>query len=148
MLEQLLPLFYENKVIPPLQSAYRKYHSTESALCKIYNDLVLNVCEGRSSILVLLDLSAAFDTIDHEILLEDIAAFGVRDAALSLLESYLSDRFQRVIVNGTVSEQCPLRFGVQKGSVLGPLLFVIYVSGLSSLLSAPGVAYHFYADDT
>ena len=148
MLEQLLPLFYENNVIPSLQSAYRKHHSTESALCKIYNDLVLNVCEGRSSVLVLLDLSAAFDTIDHKILLEDASRFGVRDSALSLLESYLSDRFQRVVADGAISGQIPLRFGVPQGSVLGPLLFVIYVSSLSSLLSAHGVVYHFYADDT
>ena len=148
MLEQLLPLFHENKVIPPLQSSYRKYHSTESALCKIYNDLVMNVCEGKSSVLVLLDLSAAFDTIDHEILLKDISEYGVRDSALLLLESYLSDRFQWVAADGAVSGQIPLRFGVPQGSVLGPLLFVIYVSGLSSLMSAHGVAYHFYADDT
>ena len=141
-------LFHENKAIPPLQSSYRKYHSTESALCKIYNDLVMNVCEGKSSVLVLLDLSAAFDTIDHEILLKDISEYGVRDSALLLLESYLSDRFQRVAADGAVSGQIPLRFGVPQGSVLGPLLFVIYVSGLSSLMSAHGVAYHFYADDT
>ena len=83
MLEERLPLFLDNKAIPPLQSSYRMYHSTESALCKIYNNLVLNVCKRKSSVLILLDLLAAIDTNDHEILLEDISRFGVHDSALS-----------------------------------------------------------------
>ena len=89
-----------------MQSSYRKYHSIESALCKIYNDLVLNVCEGKPSVLVLLDFLAAFDTIDHKILLVDISIY-VLDSTLSLLESCLSDRFQRVVVDGAVSGQNP-----------------------------------------
>ena len=62
MLDQLLPFLEENKIIPKNQSAYRQFHSTETALCKIHNDLVTNACSGKASLLVLLDLSAAFDT--------------------------------------------------------------------------------------
>ena len=96
ILDQLLPLFEGNGVIPSLQSAYRKCHSTETALCRIHNDLVVNMCAGKLSLLVLLDLSAAFDTIDHQMLLEDLWSFGDRDSALSLLKSYLSNRYHEL----------------------------------------------------
>ena len=148
ILAQLLPLLEENKVIPTLQSAYRGCHSTETALCKIHNDLVVNTCDGKSSVLVLLDLSAAFDTIDHQMLLDDLWSYGVRDSALSLLKSYLTDRSQTVVVGGSMSAQAALRFGVPQGSVLGPVLFSVYIGGLVALLEAHGVKYHFYADDT
>jgi len=148
ILDQLLPFLEQNNVIPHLQSAYRRFHSTETGLCKIYNDLVLNTCSGHSSLLVLLDLSAAFDTVDHELLLNDLLDFGVQGDALSLLRSYLTDRDQCVSINKTMSEPWPLRFGVPQGSVLGPILFVIYTSGLASLLELYGVSYHFYADDS
>ena len=148
ILAQLLPLLEENKVIPTMQSAYRGCHSTETALCKIHNDLVVNTCNGKSSVLVLLDLSAAFDTIDHQMLLDDLWTYGVRNSALSLLESYLTDRSQTVVVGGSMSAQVTLRFGVPQGSVLGPVLFSVYIGGLVALLEAHGVKYHFYADDT
>ena len=70
MLDQLVPFLEEVGVVPRYQSAYRKLHSTETALCKIHGDLVSNTCHGKASILVLLDLSAAFDTVDHQLLLE------------------------------------------------------------------------------
>ena len=148
LLAQLLPLFKENKVIPTMQSAYRGCHSTETALCKIHDDLVVNTCDGKSSVLVLLDLSAAFDTIDHQMLLDDLWIYGVRDSALSLLKSYLTDRSQTIVVGGSKSAQAALRFGVPQGSVLGPVLFSVYIGGLVQLLEAHGVNYHFYADDT
>jgi len=148
MLDQLLSLFNENRVIPLVQSAYRKSHSTETALCRIYNDLVATRCTGNSSLLILLDLSAAFDTVDHRILLQDFWDYGVRDSALSLVKSYLSDRFQRVVVGTAISEPTRLQFGVPQGSVLGPVLFAAYSSSLVSLLRAHSVDHHFYADDT
>ena len=148
MLDQLLSLFNENRVIPLVQSAYRKCHSTETALCRIYNDLVATTCTGNSSLLILLDLSAAFDTVDHRILLQDFWDYGVQDSALSLVKSYLSDRFQRVVVGTAISEPTWLQFGVPQGSVLGPVLFAAYSSSLVSLLRAHSVDHHFYADDT
>ena len=147
-LDQLVSFIDTNNIVPSLQSAYRKHHSVESALCRIHNDLVLSVCEGKPCLLVLLDLSAAFDTIDHELLLEDMYAVGVREDAQAFLKSYLLGRFQKVNIDGAMSDAVPLQYGVPQGSLLGPVLFTIYTSSLASLLVAHGVKYHFYADDT
>ena len=148
ILAQLLPLLQRNEIIPMFQSAYRQNHSTETALIRIHNDLVENTCAGAFSVLILLDLSAAFDTVDHDLLVNDLYNSGLRDSALALIKSYLGDRFQSVLVDQAVSDPAPLRCGVPQGSVMGPILFSVYTSGLSLLLQAHGVAYHFYADDT
>ena len=148
MLDQLLPFLEENKIIPKNQSAYRQFHSTETALCKIHNDLVTNACSGKASLLVLLDLSAAFDTVDHDVLLADLFSCGIREDAHSLLKSYLTNRCQRTSVGASLSEPVHLQFGVPQGSVLAPILFTLYTSSLATLLEAHNVAYHFYADDT
>ena len=149
MLDQLLPFLEENKIIPKSQSTYRQFHSTETALCKIHNDLVTNACSGKASLLVLLDLSAAFHTVDHDVLLADLFSCGIREDAHSLLEkSYLTNRFQHTSVGASLSEPVHLQFGIPQGSVLGPILFTLYKSSLATLLEAHNVAYHFYADDT
>ena len=96
----------------------------------------------------MLDLSAAFDTVDHRMLLHDLSEYGILDSALALLDSYLSGRLQRVVVRGASSEPSPLQFGVPQGSVLGPILFSVYTCGLAALLDAHNVEYHFYADDS
>ena len=143
MLDQLLPFLEENRIIPKTQSAYRQFHSTETALCKIHNDLVTNACSGKVSLLVLLDLSAAFD-----VLLADLFSCGIREDAHSLFKSYLTNRFQCTSVGASLSEPVHLQFGVPQGSVLGPILFTLYTSSLATLLEAHNVAYHIYADDT
>ena len=133
----------------PFQSAYRKFHSTETALLCIYNDLLLAINKQRVSALILLDLSAAFDTIDHSILLTRLANnFGLTDTALSLLSSYLHNRAQSVSISSHISQPSLLLTGVPQGSVLGPLLFCLYTTPLSYIFSDSSVAYHFYADDT
>ena len=148
MLEQLIPFLEEAGVIPHCQSAYRRFHSTETALCKIYNDLVHTIFLGRASLLVLLDVSAAFDTVDHQLLLNDFCNSGVRDVALDLLKSYISEREQRVVVGETQSEPTFLHCGVPQWAVLGSLLFTVYTSSFVNVLVAHGVDYHFYADDS
>lgn len=148
ILDQLEPHLVKNLIIPQFQSAYRKQHSTETALCRVQNDLVRNVCSGSSSILLLLDLSAAFDTVDHSLLLRDLAGYGIGGPVLSLIGGYLVERSQRVIINNTLSDTKILKHGVPQGSVLGPILFLIYTASLASILHAHGVAFHFYADDT
>ena len=148
ILDQLLPYLERNEIISKYQSAYRKLHSTETALCKIQDDIVTNSCTGRATFLILLDLSAAFDTIDHNLLLNDLHSFGVGGRALLLMESYLRGRIQRVVVGESKSEPEPLLFGVPQGSVLGPVLFILYTSSLAILLEAHGVRFHLYADDT
>ena len=102
----------EAGVIPHCQSAYRWFHSKETALCKIYNDLVHIISLGRASLLVLLDLFAAFDTVDHQLLLNDFYNSSVRDDALNLLKSYNSEREQRVVVGEAQSEPTFLHCGV------------------------------------
>ena len=114
-----------NNLFPSLQSSYRKFHSTESALFKVKNDILLNMNRQHVTLLVPLDLSAAFDTIDHGISLERLRSeFGVRDTALSWFASYLSGRTQQVSIDGTLSTKFDyLECGVPQGSCLGPLLF-------------------------
>ena len=146
---RFLRYIFENNLQEILQSSYTKFHSTETALLKVQND-VLEAIDGKKCILlVLLDLSAAFDTIDHQILLTRLSErFGVKGTALKWFKSYLSDRYQSVVINGIESDSQKLNFGVPQGSVLGPILFILYTSPLGELLRECGVSYHFYADDT
>ena len=138
----------EEDKVTRYQSAYRKLHSTETALCKIDDDMVSNTCHGKASFLVLLDLSAAFDTVNHQLLLSDCFDCGVEGTALSSLESYLENRKQCVAIGESRSEPTTLQYGVPQGSVLGPVLFTVYTGTLAFLLEAHGVSYHFFADDT
>ena len=131
------------------QSAYRKFHSTETALLRIQNDVSLAMNKQRVTALVLLDLSAAFDTINHDILLNRLnSCFGIAGSAFSLLSYFLSNRSQPVIVDQEISSSQQLLRGVPQGSVLGPLLFSLYTTPLSHLLADSSIHFHLYADDT
>src|SRR4029077_11756432 len=135
--------------IAAFQSAYRPSHSTETALLRIQNDLLLVINEHRVSALILLDLSAAFDTIDHKILLKRLSSFyGISGSALDLLSSYLSNRTQSVSINSCSTSPSPVPTGVPQRLVLGPLLFTLYTSPISQLFKNSSVNYHLYADDT
>lgn len=115
-----------NAIFPTLQSSYRQFHSTETALIKVMNDTLLKMNSQHVTMLILLDLSAAFDTVDHRILLERLSdEVGIRGTALNWFRSYLSDRSQRVSVHGVLSRPFDLNCGVPQGSCLGPLLFII-----------------------
>ena len=133
-----------------LQSAYRKFHSSETALLYVQNDILASLDAGHSTALLLLDLSAAFDTIDHSILIHRLQHwFGISSIALNLLSSFLSDRFQTVITPTSKSNPVLLEYGVPQGSVLGPLLYSLYTTPLHSIISKyPGLRCHFYTDDT
>ena len=117
------------------QSAYKSGHSTETALLSIKNDIHLSLSRGEATALVLLDLSAAFDTIDHSTFLSCLLDwFGVGGSALEWCFSYLTECFQSVEIGSTLSDLQKLLFCVPQGSVLGPLLFSLYTSPLSSLI--------------
>jgi hypothetical protein len=132
-----------------LQSAYRQGHSTETALLKIQND-VAQALDGKSMVvLVMLDLSAAFDVIDHPILLERLQySFGVTSDALGWIQSYLSDRRQRVTAGTGCSQDQLMECGVPQGSVLGPKAYSMYTKPVGHIIRRHGLAYHCYADDT
>ena len=134
---------------PPLQCAYRKCHCTETALLKVQNDILMNMNRQHVTLLVLLDLSGAFDTMDHKILLHRLqSSFGITGMALKWFKSYLSDRSQRVFLDGCLSESYKLPHGVPQGSCLGPLLFTIYSSKLFEVIKDHLPVAHAYADDT
>ena len=130
-------------------SAYRKYHGTKTAVLSVLEGLLTNSDQKLVSILALLDLSAAFDALDHAILLRPLeSTFGISEVALSWFESYLSDRTQSVVVDGLMSTPIPLVFGVPQGSVLGPVLFTLYSQPLSDVIACHSCDCHKYADDT
>jgi hypothetical protein len=138
-----------NNLLNSFQSAYTKHHSTESTLLAVHDHLIKAMSQQKITALCLLDLSAAFDTIDHSILLHRHSSwFGFNGKVLSWLNSYLSSRSFIIDINSSFSDQFPLHQGVPQGSVLGPLLFILYTSPLSTLISDSSVSHHLYADDT
>ena len=137
-----------NKLDDPKQSAYKKYHSTETLLAKIQNDLILNMKKGEVNLLILLDLSAAFDTIDHNILLNRLEhSYGLNGKSLEWFHSYISNRTQSVVINDVESDKMSLQYGVPQGSKLGPILFNSYIAPLSKIATANGIHDQKYADD-
>ena len=138
-----------NNLANPLQSAYRKFHSTETALLKMQNDISLNMDSGAVTALTLLDLSAAFDTIDHVTLINCLSSwYGISGSALKWCSSYLTDRSQKVKIQNCFSDSVATPYGVPQGSVLGPLLFTLYTTPLSQIIEKHDVNHHLYADDT
>ncbi len=140
LLERIVALHLFNHLtviilFDPLQSGFRKFQSTETALVKVANDLLMASDSGATSVLMLLDLRSVFDTVDHSLLLTPLErVFGVSGTALKWLRSYFIDRSQCVSMGGYRSVISSVSTGVPQGSVLGPLLFNIYLSHLGRLL--------------
>ena len=146
---QLNDHLLENNLMEEFQSAYRKGHSTETALLRVQSDILCAVDQGKAAYLILLDLSAAFDTIDHDILLGYMEThLGICGTVLNWFQSYLCNRMQSVVIDGVASQPSALRYGVPQGSVLGPVLFCIYMLPLSQIIKAHNMSLHIYADDT
>ena len=132
----------------PHQSAYCKHHSTETALLyiHIHDHLINAIGSQKLSCLCLFDLSAAFDTIDHKILITRLSSwFGIRGSVLNWFKSYLTSRSFRVKCDKDFSTEHISSCGVPQGSVLGPLLFVMYTTPLSTLISSLSLNHHLYA---
>ena len=131
-----------------MQSAFGKHHSTETLLIKLFNDIGSTLDAGRNALLTLLDLSSAFDTLDHEILFESLhSRFGLTGNVLSWIKSYLFHRSEAVSINGILSNLQPVKTGVPQGSILGPILFNLYISPIEDIVHAHALSTLLYADD-
>ena len=123
-----------SNLLPTHQSAYRRHHSTETAVTKVYSNILGAADDGELSLLILLDLSAAFDLVDHSILLKRLKRIYSFDGlTLERFNNYLSDRFFNIRCSGTKSDYFDSSVGVSQGSVLGPLLFSLYTRDLKRI---------------
>ena len=143
----------ENHLLESNQSAYHANHSTETVILKVKADILHAMDKQEVSCLVLLDLSAAFDSTDHLILLKHLENhFGIIGVALKWIKSYLTGRTQMVVIgdknsDGAWSDPVDLDFGVPQGSVLGLVLFTMYTSPLGSICRSNSVEFQLFADD-
>jgi len=143
---QLLDYFQENNYINPDQSAYRKFHNTQTALHRVTDDWIDNICSNVYTGVCSLDIKKCFDTIDHDILSRKLEFYGVRGNELQWFLSYLRNRSQVVRCSAEESRKNHVNIGVPQGSILGPLLFLIFVNDISQHVHL-GTA-NLYADDT
>ena len=149
MNNQILDHFSSNNLLSAFQSAYRRGHGVESTITHVYSSILKQLDKGHHVFLILLDLSAAFDTISHsQLLLKLQSNFNITGPALKLIQSYLTGRTTKVRIHSSLSSSMPCGVGVPQGSVLGPVLFNCVMRELPSLLEAEGVDCHLYADDT
>ena len=148
VLIQILSHLKTNNLFEKFQSAYRQHHSTETALLKTMNDLLTFVDKNSVCILSLLDASAAFDCVNHHVLLDRLEkTYGISGSALMWMESYLTERQMKVCIRGSYSMSVTLKYGVPQGSCLGPILYTLYTQPLFDLINDCGLYYHAYADD-
>jgi len=136
--------------MPRSQSAYRQFHSTETAVTKMYNNMLLAADSGQVTALCLLYLTAAFDTVDHDLLILRLERqFGIHGVALEWLRSYLQGRsFHVSYGGGSTSAMVHTVCSVPQGSVLGPRLFILYKADLAEVVKKYYVSIHAFADDT
>jgi len=138
-----------NALYCPVQSGYRPHHSCETLLVRMTDDINKQIQAGNIVIVVLLDLSAAFDTIDHGILLRKLLKdYGVGGNALRWIKSYLESRSFCVKIEDTISSLLELLWGVPQGSLLGPILFILYIKALQKIAAKYGLDIQLYADDS
>ena len=145
---RLIDHLTQNRLLNSSQSAYRKLHSTETVLLSLHDHLINAIGCQQVTCLCLLDLFAAVDAIDHSILLDRLSLwFGIHGTALNWFKSYLSDRLFCIKCCNDFSDSHQSCYGVPQGSVLGPLLFTLYTTPLSSIISSLSLNHHLYADD-
>lgn len=130
------------------QSAYRRFHSCETALVQVVDDIQQMISNKQHVSLVLLDSSSAFDTVDHDLMLQRLEKqFSISCDALTMIKSYLTDRTFSIVVGQEISEPKDLKYGVPQGSILGPLFYLLYTNDIETIAERNGMKVHVYADD-
>ena len=149
-IKQYVDYLTVNELFARSQSAYRQYHSTETALLRVCDDILRSLDKPHGEvILVLLDLTAAFDTIDHALLLQRLRQrYGIGGKVLQWFESYFHQREQSVLINTSKSDPLTMEWGIPQGSIGGPILFVSFTAPVEDIIHAHGLSCVIYADDT
>ena len=143
--KRLICFFDQHSIISKKQFGFRKQHSTEHAILSLKEHIIENMNKGETTSVLFLDLKKAFDTVCHDILLDKLNFYGVRGVVHDLLASYLSNRYQYTVVRDAESDMTRIECGVPQGSVLGPLLFLIYINDLPYCTN---MGTWLFADDT
>ena len=144
--DQLYAYLTEHDIVCKHQSGFRTHHSTVTALLEATDTWAYNIDKGKINAVVFLDLKKAFDTVNHDVLLSKLNNYGIRDIPHKWFTSYLDKRTQKCSINGSLSQSCLLSFGVPQGTILGPLLFLLYINDLPNCLT--NCQPRMYADDT
>ena len=136
----------ENNIIHPLQFGFRKFHSTYMPLCRLTDEITKSLQDDQIACCLYLDLKKAFDTVSINILLQKLYAYGFRNKLYDIMKSYLSNRTQRTKIKGQLSDSRDVLVGVPQGSILGPLLFILYANDLPNI--SRDADFYLFADDT